>query len=109
MVITRATNASPDMILTAFDLKFHETKDEIPPRACRPSTKTEKNYVQEVDHQKVKQQNNLEKVDTHKAEKKLSRTSGFIYSYISSYTFIYLHIPLNSFIYLHIPSHTSKY
>ena len=24
------------MILTAFDVKFHEKKDEIPPRACRP-------------------------------------------------------------------------
>ena len=28
---------SPDMILTAFDVKFHEKKDEIPPRACNPS------------------------------------------------------------------------
>jgi hypothetical protein len=27
---------SPDMILAAFDGKFHEKKDEIPPRACRP-------------------------------------------------------------------------
>ena len=37
MVITRAQNGSPDMILTAFDRKFHEKKDEIPPRACNPS------------------------------------------------------------------------
>ena len=28
---------SPDMILTAFDVKFHSKKDEIPPRACNPS------------------------------------------------------------------------
>ena len=27
---------SPDMILTAFDVKFHEQKNEIPPGACRP-------------------------------------------------------------------------
>ena len=37
LVITRAQNGSPDMILTAFDVKFHEKKDEIPPRACNPS------------------------------------------------------------------------
>ena len=36
MVITRVKNGSPDMILTAFDGKFHEKKDEIPPGACRP-------------------------------------------------------------------------
>ena len=36
MFITRDTNGSPDMILTAFDEKFHEKKDEIPLGACRP-------------------------------------------------------------------------
>ena len=36
MVITGVKNGSPDMILTAFDGKFHEKKDEIPPGACRP-------------------------------------------------------------------------
>ena len=36
MVITGIENGSPDMILTAFDGKFHEKKDEIPPQACRP-------------------------------------------------------------------------
>ena len=36
MVITRDKNGFPDMILTAFDGKFHEKKDEIPPGACRP-------------------------------------------------------------------------
>ena len=36
MVITWVKNVSPDMILTAFDRKFHEKKDEIPPGACRP-------------------------------------------------------------------------
>ena len=29
-------NRSPDMILTAFDGKLNEKKDEIPPGACRP-------------------------------------------------------------------------
>ena len=36
MVINGVKNGSPDMILTAFEGKFHEKKDEIPPRACRP-------------------------------------------------------------------------
>ena len=33
---------SPDMILTAFDVKFHEKKKELPPRACRPPKKFQK-------------------------------------------------------------------
>ena len=36
MVITLNKNRSPDMSLTAFDGKFHQKKDEIPPRAHRP-------------------------------------------------------------------------
>ena len=36
MVITEVKNGSPDMILTAFDGKFGEKKDEIPPGICRP-------------------------------------------------------------------------
>ena len=36
MVISWVKNRSPDMILTAFDVKFDEKKDEIPPRACNP-------------------------------------------------------------------------
>ena len=35
-VITRVKNWSPDMILTPFDGKFDEKKDEIPPGICRP-------------------------------------------------------------------------
>ena len=31
IVITRAKNGSPDMILTAFDVKFSDKKNEIPP------------------------------------------------------------------------------
>ena len=42
MVITRVKNRSPDMILTAFDGKFDEKKDEIPPGACRPPNKLKK-------------------------------------------------------------------
>ena len=62
MVITRVENGSPDMILTAFDVKFHEKKNEIPPRACRPAKKLKKN--------------NVEKVNPQKVEKKQCRTSG---------------------------------
>ena len=36
MVITRVKNGSPDMIPVAFDRKFDEKKDEIPPGICRP-------------------------------------------------------------------------
>ena len=36
MVMTRVKNRSPDMILTAFEGKFDEKKDEIPPGICRP-------------------------------------------------------------------------
>ena len=36
MVITRVENESPDMIPVAFDRKFDEKKDEIPPRINRP-------------------------------------------------------------------------
>ena len=36
MVIIRVENGSPDMIMVAFDGKFDETKDEMPPGICRP-------------------------------------------------------------------------
>ena len=36
MVITGVENGSPDMILVAFEGKFDEKKDGIPPRICRP-------------------------------------------------------------------------
>ena len=36
MVITWIKNGSPDMILTAFDVKFSEKKDEMPPEVLRP-------------------------------------------------------------------------
>ena len=37
---------SADLILIAFDGKFHGKKDEIPPRACRPSKKFQKMYLE---------------------------------------------------------------
>ena len=43
MVITGVKNGSPDMIPVAFDRKFHEKKDELPPRAHRPLKKLKKN------------------------------------------------------------------
>ena len=36
MVITGIENGSPDMILTAFEGKFHEKKTGIPPGVHRP-------------------------------------------------------------------------
>ena len=61
MVITRVKNASPDMILTAFDMKFNETKHEIPPEACRPLKKRKQNNVEKVGPQKV-EKNNVDQV-----------------------------------------------
>ena len=42
------------MILTAFDVKFHEKKDEIPPEACRPLKNLKKNIVEKANPQKVR-------------------------------------------------------
>ena len=69
--------------------KISREKNEIPPRACRPLKKLNKNKVQEVYHQKVKKQNYVEKVDpkkvatktmsnkwVQKVEKKHCRKSG---------------------------------
>ena len=56
MVTTRVTNGSPDMILTAFDVKFHVKKDEIPPGACRPSKKLKKTMPKKWTSKKLKKQ-----------------------------------------------------
>ena len=79
------------MILTAFDRKSHEKKDEIPPRACRPSQKLKQTNVNKVAPQKV-EKSNVEKVGSY----------ILIYFHIPSYTFIYPQIALYTFIYLHI-------
>ena len=52
MVITWVKNGSPDMILTAFNVKFREKKDGMPPGACRPSKNLKKNNVEKVNPQK---------------------------------------------------------
>ena len=59
MVITRITNASLDMILTAFDVKFRETKNEIPPGACRPPKKLNKKRCRKSAPPKVKKQKTM--------------------------------------------------
>ena len=109
MVITQVRNASPDMILTAFDVKFHEKQDELPPEVCRPFKKPEKNYVEQVDPKKVEKKQCRTSGPPKSRKKTMSKKWVQIYSYIPSYTSIYLHIPPNSFIYLHIPPQTSKY
>ena len=71
---------SPDMILIAFDGKFHEKKDEIPPSAHRPlKTLKQKQWVK-VGPQKVEQKQWV-KVGSQKVEKKQWVKEG-IYSYI---------------------------
>ena len=50
------------MILTPFNVNFHEKKDELPPEVCRPLKKLKKN--------------NVDKVDPQKVEKKQCRKSG---------------------------------
>ena len=57
MIIFGAENFSPDMILTAFDRKFHEKKDELPPRACRPPKQLKKNNGKKWALQKSKKNN----------------------------------------------------
>ena len=53
MVITRVENWSPDMIPVAFERKFDEKKDELPPEAHRPlNTQKQKQWVK-VGPQKV--------------------------------------------------------
>ena len=47
---------APDMILTALDVKFHEKKYEIPPRACRPSKSEEQKLCAGYGLEKVKNQ-----------------------------------------------------
>ena len=56
MVMTRVKNRSPDMSLTAFDVKFRDTKNGVPPGACRPSKSVKKNNVDKVDPQQVDKQ-----------------------------------------------------
>ena len=51
MVITCVKNGSPNMILTPFDWKFDEKKNEIPPGACRPPNELKKNNVEQVNPQ----------------------------------------------------------
>ena len=43
MVITGVKNWSPDMIPVAFERKFDEKKDELPPEAHRPLKTLKKN------------------------------------------------------------------
>ena len=100
-VITRVKNRSPDMILTAFDGKFDETKDEIPPGACRLQNKLKKNNVDKVDHQKVEQKTMSKKWTPKKLKKNNVEKEGL-------YILIYLHIPPYTFIYPHVPPYTSK-
>ena len=89
---------SPDMILTAFDMKFHEKKDELPPEACRVLKKLKNKQWVKVYHQNVKKKQCRKSV-SNKFEKTMSRKRV----HIPSYTLIHLHIRPNSFIYLYIP------
>ena len=85
MVMIRVKNRSPDMILTPFDRKFDERKDEIPPRACRPPNKLNKNNVDKVDHQQVEQQPCRTSGQTKLKKNNVDK--------VSLYMLIYLHIP----------------
>ena len=86
-------NESPDMILTPFDRKFDEKKDELPPGACRPPNKLKKTMSKQWALKKLKK-NNVEKVGPIKLKKQMSKK--------------WVHICLYTFIYLDVPSYTSK-
>ena len=138
MVIPRVKNASPDMILTAFDVKFREKQNEIPPEACRPLTTLKKNNVEKVDPQTVKQKqcqkvepkkvekttmsekltvkklknNNVEQMPPHKARKNNDEKvdpQKVEKKQCRESGFIYAYIPSYTSIYLHIPAYTSTY
>ena len=93
------------MILTAFDWKFNEEKDEIPPEACRPSKKLQQKTIVEKEDPKKVRQKTMGKSGFTKVEQKQCRKSGFI----CLYTFIYLHIPLYTLEYLYIPLYAPTY
>ena len=57
MVITRVKNGSPDIILTAFDGKFHGQKDELPPKAFRPPKTLLKTTLRKWPPKKLKKNN----------------------------------------------------
>ena len=67
MVITRVKNWSPDMIPMAFERKFDELKDELPPEAHRPLKTLKKQWVK-VGPQKVEKKQWV-KVGSQKVEK----------------------------------------
>ena len=74
------------MILMAFDVKFDEKRDEIPPGACRPSKKLKKNKVEKVDPEEVKR-NNVDKegpppVRPPERGVRGAQPPGYIYIYI---------------------------
>ena len=108
MVITGVKNWSPDMIVTPFDGKFDEKKDEIPPRVCRPLKKLKNNNVEKVDPTKVETKQ-CRTSGPPKSFKKQCRKSAFMYPYIPSYTSIYLHIPPYTSIYFQIALYTFIY
>ena len=68
MVITGVKNWSPDMIPVAFERKFDEKKDELPPEAHRPLKTLKKNQWVKVGPQKVEKKQWV-KVGSQKVEK----------------------------------------
>ena len=56
-VRTGVKNGFPDMIMTPFDGKFDEKKDELPPEAYRPLKTLIKNNVEKEGPPKVERNN----------------------------------------------------
>ena len=52
VVITQVEKGSPDMIPVAFDRKFDDKKDELPPEVWRPLKKMEKTMSNKLTPQK---------------------------------------------------------
>ena len=117
------------MILSAFDVKFHETKNEIPPRACRPPNKfpkilakcTRKCVLRPPAHlsgrsprRQERERKEAEGEERGRGEGERGRSEGeeggaggypliyFHILHIPSYTFIYPKYPSYTFIYPHI-------
>ena len=85
MVITQVKNSSPTMILTAFDRKFDEKKDEIPPEACRPPNKLKKTMSTKWTTKKLKKT-----MSKKLPPKKLKKNNV---DKVGLYMLIYLHTP----------------
>ena len=81
MVITRVKNRSPDMILTPFDGKIHEKKDELPPETCRPLKKLKKTMSTKWTLKKLKKTMSKKWTPKKLTKNNVDKEAVYIHSY----------------------------